>query len=351
MKAKSTLSAHKNVVLRKRKIASGYTLYLDMHINGKRQKEYLKLFLTGDSRVDKETLALANTITAQRVIELQNDEYDRPSKTKANADFIAYFRLQYEKSGLKQYKNTLNHLLAFTEGSIPFKRITPAWLESFQEYLGSKVSRNSVATYYSCVKATLNKAMRDGIIKSNPAQLVKAVTTVSTNRTYLTIEELRLLNATECPRPQVKLAFLFCCYTGLRISDVKRLTKQNLIHGELVFKQQKTKEPVTLPLSKNALKYLPENKTKDYNTPLFGLFTDDWKTNKWLKVWAKNAGITKNITFHVARHTYATLSLTYGADLFTISKLLGHTDIKHTQIYTKVIDSKKRQAVDLLPDL
>lgn len=104
-----------------------------------------------------------------------------------------------------------------------------------------------------------------------------------------------------------------------------------------------------MPISPEALKQLPQ---KGNNVDLvFGKLPDNSYIDKLLKIWAKDAGITKNLTFHVSRHTFATLSITYGAELYTVSKLLGHADIKTTQIYADVINEKKRNAVNSIPSI
>lgn len=141
---------------------------------------------------------------------------------------------------------------------------------------------------------------------------------------------------------------------GLRISDIRKLKWGDLQHtGEHVrieIKMQKTKEPLYLPISDEALKWLPERdgaKDRDliFELPYEGTVNDN------LQLWAKNAGIAKHISFHVARHTHATMLLTLGADLYTVSKLLGHKNIETTQIYAKIVDKKKDEAISLIPDL
>ena len=113
--------------------------------------------------------------------------------------------------------------------------------------------------------------------------------------------------------------------------------------------QKKTKSILYLPISPEAVKQLPpKGSDKDL---VFGKLPDNSYIDKLLKIWAKDAGITKNLTFHVGRHTFATLSITYGAELYTVSKLLGHADIKTTQIYADVINEKKREAVNSIPSI
>ena len=174
----------------------------------------------------------------------------------------------------------------------------------------------------------------------------------ASRREYLTIEELKQLISTECKYEIMKQAFLFSCLCGLRVSDIRKLKWSDLQKsGERIrieIKMQKTKEPLYLPISDEALKWLPgEAKDDDLIFPL----THEGTINNILQKWAKAAGVTKHISFHVARHTHATMMLTLGADLYTVSKLLGHKNIATTQIYAKVVDKKKEEAVSLIPNL
>ena len=113
---------------------------------------------------------------------------------------------------------------------------------------------------------------------------------------------------------------------------------------------QKTKEPLYLPISDQAMKWLPQ-KGEAIDSDLIFPLTHEGTINKILQQWAKAAGVTKHISFHVSRHTHATMMLTLGADLYTVSKLLGHKNIATTQIYAKIVDKKKEEAISLIPNL
>ena len=160
---------------------------------------------------------------------------------------------------------------------------------------------------------------------------------------------------TECCDVRVKRLFLFSCFTGLRYKDIFNLRWKNLKQiDEGVFQielvQQKTKKPLVVPLSENALQWIPERHMDGDENRIFQM-PETSCAYDYLHKWTEKAGIKKNVTFHVGRHTYATLLLYYGADLYTVSKLLGHTNIKTTQIYAKVMDETKRKAVNLIPQI
>ena len=171
-------------------------------------------------------------------------------------------------------------------------------------------------------------------------------------RSYMTIEKVRALIATPVQDGRVKNAYLFSCFCGLRISDIVGLKWKNVFvdNGQyrLAVAMQKTKEPIYLPLSNEALKWTPEREDKAADDHVFSLPSN---INQYLKPWAEAAGITKRFTFHTARHTFATMMLTLGADLYTVSKLLGHTSVRMTQVYAKIINQKKDEAVNLVNGL
>ena len=158
----------------------------------------------------------------------------------------------------------------------------------------------------------------------------------------------------DCKYPEVKRAYLFSCFCGLRISDIYKLTWGDIVLDGEQYKvrvvMKKTAKALYLPLSATALRWLPERGTGKDTDNVFVLPTQ-MLVNYRLSAWAKKAGITKRVTFHTARHTFATMELTAGADLYTTSKLLGHTNVKTTQIYAKIVDAKKAEAVNLVSNL
>lgn len=346
-----------SVKLRKKKLADGrLSIYLDLYLNGKRQYEFLKLYLTKDKLQNKETMRLAESIRAKRELELQNSEHGFIPTFKKRVNFVEYFELivKDKPKTEKAWPNTLRYLKEFTKGHIQFAAINENWLEQFKSYLLTKVSQNTAYTYFSKVKTALNKAIKDKIIINNPSATVPQVKKTDTERNFLTLEEMKRLFATNCRNSETKRAFLFACYTGLRLSDVQNLTWQNIKDNKVQFRQQKTKAVEYLPLSEMAkeLLYTDINKNvlplptnKIFNLP------DRTSLNKIIKKWCVDASIDKSISFHTSRHTFATLALTQGVDLYTVSKLLGHKRITVTEIYAKIVDEKLKEAVSKLPNL
>ena len=348
--ASVTLTSGKYVSLRAKELADGrQSLYLHIYQGGKRKKYFLNRYLTKNKEADKDVLREARALRAQKENELLTSNDDFIPEFKKHGDFVEYFRSLTKKAGNCAWQNTLNYLEKFTDGKpVTFKNVTPQWLKGLQEYLLSQVRINSAGTYYSKIKAALNKAVKEKIIQRNPASEIDNIRDEQTMREYLVLEELQQLAKAACPDEEVKKAFLFSAFTGLRISDITKLTWKEVQGDQLEFRQKKTKSVTYIPLPRQAKAYLGER--GEPSEPVFKLVNYQ-RTRNALRQWVKAAGINKNITFHSARHTYATLALTFGVDIYTVKELLGHSDIRHTQIYAKIISHKKRAAVDLLPVL
>jgi integrase len=195
----------------------------------------------------------------------------------------------------------------------------------------------------------LKQAYKKGLIEIDLSTRIDSISDPEVQREYLTLEELQALVKTPCSIPLLKNAALFSALTGLRFSDISKLVWGEVHYSELEgyylqFRQKKTKGIEVLPISEQAFKLLGER--KEPSAKVFeGLIYSSY-LNVHLKQWILRAGITKNITFHCFRHTYATLQLSHGTDIYTVSKMLGHRELKTTQVYAKIIDQKKREAAN-----
>jgi integrase len=341
------------VHIRERKRASGKVfLYLDVYEDGKREQESTGLWYTAKSSNKREIKEKARDLARRREEELAKGKTIEKSKT----DFIEYFE---EKSKTKHspYSTALYHLKAFNEESnlvkTPFKKLNDTYFLDFTDFLLTRVGQNTAHNILIMIKVILNLAVKEKIISVSPARFV-SVKKVDVDRAFLTIDELKNMAAAECPHKEVKRAFLFSCYTGLRRSDVKNLTWGNIKNDQIHFRQKKTRGVEYLPLNEQAKKLLyqniPENVIPLPDQKIFKLPTSGYFTTA-IREWTKNAGINKKITYHSSRHTFATLAITQGVDIYTVSKLLGHKDLKNTQIYAKIIDSKMNDAVNKLPSI
>jgi site-specific recombinase XerD len=219
---------------------------------------------------------------------------------------------------------------------------------------------NTVAKYIKNVKHIVNIAVKNEWLDKDPFAAFK-VTLKPGNRDFLSPDELKAIEEKEISivrLDQVRDIFVFCCYTGLAYIDVAELTSDNLrkgIDGELWISKNrhKTETPSNIPLLPRAIQILEKYKdhpavvNKGHLLPVLS----NQKLNSYLKEIADACSITKNLTFHVARHTFATtVTLTNGVPIESVSSMLGHTSIKTTQIYAKVIQKKVSQDMKLLKE-
>lgn len=370
-----------SVSLYERKLKSGrIQLLLQIYAAGIRSQESTGILIEpNDSRSEqRQKRMMAEDIRRKRENDLRNlmlgmadpnihlddsfyDLYDRFTASRDTAST----RMSYE--GAKK------HLLRYEPNEdITFRFITREWVRGFRDYLLTartitnkrenptrrsatdrthRLSQNTASKIFQNLVAVLNYASSENIIAKSPADNVPGIPITESTREYLTEDELNAMFETECDSEDVKNAFLFACFTGLRFSDVRKLDWSDIIIDgkrlRISIRMKKTSMPLYVDVSKQAEQFLGE-RTEGLVFP--GL-SDNKHANYNVRNWAERAGIRKHVTFHVSRHTFATLLLKHNANLYTVSKLLGHTKITTTQIYAKIIDAEKRAAVDTLNDI
>lgn len=363
------------VFLREKKMSGGRkSLYLDFYPpiihpeTGKpTRREFLRLEVFErpktemDKTQNKETRALAENIRAQRQIEIQNEQYGQMADIRREADFVTFFRQlanDRKASNHDNWMSALNYLEAFTGGSLKMADLDEQFCNRFRHYLlnapsnrtkNQPLAQNSVVSYFNKFKAALKQAFKSGYLLQDLNAKVEAVKPAETHRKYLSLEELQALAKTDCDNPTLKRAALFSALTGLRFSDIQKLKWDEVRHSEasgyyLQFHQQKTGGAETHFISEQAFGLLGE-RGELTETVFHALHYSAWENVK-LKRWLLAAGIAKDITFHSFRHTYATLQLSGGTDIYTVSKMLGHKDLKTTQVYAKIVDEKKKEAAN-----
>lgn len=387
MNKKKTAPATEQLVkLRKRLLPSGNTvLFLDYIQNDERIRESLGLTLLGAKTVDakernKTTMIKAENLRLKKERELLMGKQVRENQGPSTL-FLPYYRAMVEdrhgnpdtQGNWGNWRSCLRYLEVYCTENTTFADITPKWVQGFKNYLDqvekdthklpSKASKNkfnglsqsSKVSYFNKLKACLNKAFKEHVIDYNPADAVQGFRVPDTERQYLTIEEVRSLMATDCKYPQLKRAFLFGCLTGLRKSDILKLTWGEVQkfgpYTRLVFKQKKTGGQEYLDIPEAAVEYLGERGDAKAGDLVFRTFKYSAETSLELRRWALMAGITKDFTFHCSRHTFAVLLLNSGTDIYTVSKLLGHRELATTQIYAHLIDQKKQDAVSRISNL
>lgn len=356
-----------SVKLRKRKRENGKVyVYLDIYQHGSRKTEMLGV-LSGDRFHDKEDLKLFNEIRVKREHDLLGAAHGVMGTYKKRESFIRYCEtlaeLREAENTRASWRQAIDHLKTFGGEQIVFASLSRQFFERFRDYLlkEAKLSPNSAQIYLARIKTALHQAVADNILPVDPSASVK-IQKKDSLPVHLTLEEVQQLSETPCPNDQVRAAFLFSCFAGMRYSDVEALTWDKVKGGEkpyIEFRQQKTRQSERLYLSEEAARILEGQKAAKPSDNLVRTFKPGTVffmpsqpvADKQLKKWGAAAGIDKRLSFHKARHTFATLSLSSGVDLYTTSRLLGHKNIATTQIYAKVVDEKKRQAVGMLPTL
>lgn len=361
------------VRIRFKKLANGsVSVYLAINVNGRRTYDYLKLYLVPETDQtaklqNRQTMEAVYAIKAQRILQITNGaagiKKDLRNKMRL-VDWLKIYQDRQVNKGKRGAKRWVRTMIFVIEGYDGGKDATLAdidhqWLTDFMIYLmndyvtykKTKLTNGTVDNYLRCLKAAFNVAVEEGIMPANPMLALDRSHLKGTTyeREFLSVEEVKKLIDTPCRRPDIKGAFLFSCFCGLRISDVRSLQWKHVVTagGKMYLKitQFKTRRPLTIPLSRQALRWMPERGNAGEDEYIFPPLS---KNMTVLDDWAKEAGINKHVTFHVSRHTFATMELTMGADIYTTSKLLGHTSVATTQIYAKVINSKKEEAVSLL---
>jgi len=326
------------------------------------------------SRLDREACIYADKVRA-----LRQQEYDTAvvysdrekemiaQNERMEQDFIAYFNsIIY-----KVHPNSSNSIIVnwtrvgkllsiFSEGKpIPFRKINVKLLEDLKLFMltapqgGNKkgtLSQNSAATYFSIVKAGLHRAFIDEYLTVDIAAKVKGIPELKVKRETLTLEEAELLAQTPCENEVLKRAFFFAILTGIRLCDIHELTwgeiQKTSTGWRVDFTQRKTHVVDYLPINEQAYSLCGE--PGEHDQQIFAGLTGSSWISRPLKKWIAASGIKKHITFHCSRHTFATLQLENGTDRFVIKGMLGHTNVKTTQIYAHIVDKSKRNAAEVL---
>lgn len=371
------------VKLRQKRIKGGYSLYLEYNANGKTEKKYLGLHLIDGTTAKvkayntnimeqakaeqskacmivtaktEKGIAKAKKMTLTALCDEYVEEKRRTGKTLSTITNITTMakRIQDFADNKKVYVANID--TKWCEEFVTYLRNTKAFphhsqKDKFKRYTDESLKPSTQKTIYINFASIMRYAVRKGYLKSNPSDNISddyKLKAQQAQRGFLDIDEIKALEGATCRNDEVKRAFLFSCYCGLRFSDVRTLCKEDIrcVNGSYYIekKMQKTGELVQIPLSQKALQYLGDvNRTGTY----FKLPTLD-TTNYVVDTLARHANIEKHVTFHIARHTFATMLLTLGGDIYTTSKLLGHKSVVTTQIYADIVNQKKQDTINLL---
>ena len=362
-----TMLECKTVTLRTRPLKNGMLSYYLDYYPGYRDQETMKtirheglnIYIYANPKNERErnfnaTMSeKAEAIRCRRFESIVNDRYDFFDRHKLKADFLEYYRRQLRKHDQK-WEFVYHHFYNFVHGKCTFEEIDIDLCNKFREYLlnakqlrrDGRISKNSASGYWSTFRGLLKILYRNRLITTNIKDFLDKIATEDTPKDYLSVEELYKLAETPCKKPILKTAALFSCLTSLRISDILSLQWHEIVDfaagGKCVHTiTQKTKTEDIIPISDEALQLIGYSPEK--NGLVFKGLKRSW-TQQPMKEWIREAGITKNITFHSYRRTYATLQGAAGTDIRTIQSNMAHKSITTTQRYMKVVDSNKREA-------
>lgn len=367
-----------SVKVRTKELANGrLSLYLDYFppikgLDGKpTRREFLKRYNfkepkdPKEKQINRENLMFADGVRLMREKEILNEQDGFYNSHNKKLDFITYFENLTNKridssNNFGNWKSALKHLIEFSGGKCSMGDINEDFCKKFKLYLQNAnqlnthilkpLSQNSAVSYFNKFRCAVNKAFEDRLLSNNILTHIKGISAVESKREFLTQEELQKLANTETDMGQIRNAALFSALTGLRWSDISQLKWKDLQKtGSGYFIhiiQQKTKEVMLHPISDKAYTLLGKHGAEDQLVFNDLVYSD--RNNVRLREWLLSAGITKKISFHNFRHTYATLLLNQGTDIFTVSKMLGHKNIQTTMIYTKILTETKVNAANVI---
>lgn len=342
-----------------------------------RKREFLKLTILANPRTpierqtNRETYELARKIRFEREQEFKENMLGYRLRKERAINFLDYFQAyndRYTKKDVRMMKGVLVRFIDFLKIEYPQystylkpEQITKDMVSLFVEYLQSRSKGEGALDYYSKFKKVINYAVDNDVIAKNPCKgVVCKCDKQVLRKDVLSLEEMQSLISThyDNENPEIRRAFIFCLYTGIRFCDVQDLKYSNVDYSNkiLSFEQNKTKghsanSGVVIPLNDDLLQLIGEPHTEQYEQETIFRLPSATMCLKALRRWTKRAGITKHITWHCARHSFAVNILNNGANIKTVASLLGHSGLKHTEKYTRAVDSLKEAAINSLPKL
>ena len=346
----------------------------------KRRREFLKLYIWRTPRTpqqrqeNKDTLKLAKKVRHEKGQELLDQEKGYKLQTKKTSlNFLECFQEYidgYTKKDVRMVKIALQRFKDFLRDTPEYSKfvsmIKPEYIDknmmvAFTEYLQSRSRGEGAKSIYKRFKKFINYLIDEEVIIKNPCHNVVIKTDENILRKdVLSLDEIEQLIATtyEKQNENVRKAFIFCLYTGIRYCDVKDLTFGNVDFSNkiLSFEQNKTRghsanSGVVIPLNDGLMRLIGEPTSEQTKDSLIFPLPSYEMCLRSVKLWVKKAGIDKHISWHCARHSFAVNILNNGANIKTVASLLGHSGLSQTEKYTRAIDSLKQQAINSLPTL
>jgi len=351
------------VKLRVKKLANNQgSFYLDWCQNGKRNYEYLKLYIdltpNPSREIKKQNEAaeqLAQTIRNQRENELMQSPWGIKKINRYETFCERLVTLGVNCYDQRKVCELFKKCFGY---DVPLVEMDREKVFTFHKYLFDYgYSLTTIKGFWDRVKSTIKSGIFDGSVNPECMRDFPKVKRPNNPVTYLTAEEVTKLKNVEWPNAESKRAFLFAVYTGLRYCDVKKVRWSDITTDNfLVFSQQKTQMDATgnayaytrLPLNSQAVGIIGERKAD--NEFVFKKIVANDTINKHIQEAAKKAGIQKHVHFHMARHTLGVQLLSNGVEIYTVSKLLGHKSVQTTaKFYSNITEEKALDAINKLP--
>lgn len=341
-----------------------------------RKKETLNMYLIANPRTpserqtNKEVLELAKVIRSEREQELKKDRTGKRIFTTKSVNFLEYFQgyidnytkkdIRMIEIALNRFKDFLKQEHAIYSNNIKPEQLTKDMMIDFVAYLQGRSVGEGAKSIYQRFKKVISYAIEHDIMVKNPCTGVACkVDDQTLRKDVLSLDEIERLIATtyEGQNDYIRRAFIFCLYTGMRFCDVIELKFRNIDYSNklLMYEQSKTRghstaSGVVTPLNDGLLSLVGEMPKDGKDECIFQL-PSHTMCLKALRRWTKRAGIEKHITWHCGRHSFAVNILNNGANIKTVASLLGHSGLKHTEKYTRAVDSLKEAAINSLPEL
>lgn len=342
-----------------------------------RKKEFLNLYIWQAPRTplerqqNKETLELAKKIRFEREQEMKAGKLGYRLEKKDNVNFLDYFQNyidNYQKKDVRVIMMALAKFKAFLAKKHPVyanfikpNNLNRDLMLEFVEYLQSICAGEGAHTIFQRFKKVVKYAEEHDVLHKNPCNGITCkIDDQVIKKDILSLEEIEnLLNTRyQGENPEIRKAFIFCLYTGIRFCDVVELKFSNVDYSNrlLSFEQNKTSghskaSNVVIPLNDGLISLIGHPSSPDNMDEVIFKLPSHTMCLKALRHWTARAGITKHITWHCARHSFAVNILNNGANIKTVASLLGHSGLKHTEKYTRAVDKLKEDAINSLPEL
>jgi len=331
---------------------------LDIHHNGKRSQKVLNIRYcqtpkTAFEKQDKkEKLDAIQLIVAKMQNDVLQAENFIERKHQLNKDFFEYceeFLIGKKETQIKNYHSAIKQLKVFVKNrKLLCSEIDREFLLKFRKHLDTQLTGISPYNYFKQIKKIIKEATYSKYFATNPTERIINYKGVAKEKEILTTEEIELLCDTPSSRNSIKNAFLFSYLTGLRFSDVSKLTWGNIKDGYIDIVQQKTQERLTLLLHQDIVALIGSPKKSQ---DLVFKLPSHLACLIHLKKWVQSAGINKHITWHCSRHSFATALVLNNENLMTVSKLLGHKSIIETQRYVRIAERTRETAINNIPSI